>query len=114
MSNSLQKLRSFQRLPKGWHFGEGIPTPKHVIETAESLVQFAIANSVMNDVFPGLSGEVAVVFYFESISVEVIINLDNNADYCIEEKVGFKFEEIEYHENVKMHEVYGVLKKYVR
>ncbi len=59
----VEKIRSFERLPDGWHLGGGVRPPSDRIESA---VLYAIGLTRMFsklDAFPGANGEILLKAY---------------------------------------------------
>ncbi|MDQ2693776.1 MAG: hypothetical protein M3Z21_00085 [Pseudomonadota bacterium] len=60
------KLDEFQRLPIGWHYGEGKPPRTDTLQMARELHQ-TIINCCFSktDAFPGIDGEVQITLYYD-------------------------------------------------
>jgi hypothetical protein len=72
------KIRSFARLPPGWHYGAGKAALQETIDLArEYLLLFAQLGFVETDAFPGVDGEIMVSAYRGGHCVEVTLELDS-------------------------------------
>ncbi|MGD9365496.1 MAG: hypothetical protein PVH87_07355 [Desulfobacteraceae bacterium] len=71
----IDKIKSFKRLPEGWHLGEGTPPKKGTINEAVKIAEYAHNNFLLIDSAPGLEGEVQLVLYHEK-------NKDNKYIEC--------------------------------
>lgn len=61
---TIRKLRGYERLPVGWHYGSGGPIPAPTIDLAVK-IEGMLRESGFNetDCFPGCDGEVQVCGY---------------------------------------------------
>jgi hypothetical protein len=58
------KIRSFAKLPAGWHYGRGVPPSDDVVARALSWYRlFQQLGFAETDAFPGVRGEIAVTAY---------------------------------------------------
>lgn len=83
----LMKIRDFLQLKPGWHFGEGKPPDKDIVERASFLIERAIAPSFDVDAFPGIDGEIMVTVYHHDHYLEFTLETDNSITY-VHEKDG--------------------------
>lgn len=83
----LTKIRDFLQLKPGWHFGEGKPPDKNIIERALFLAERAIAVLFNIDAFPGIDGEIMVTIYHYNHYLEFTFETDNSVTY-VHEKDG--------------------------
>ena len=79
-----KKIDSFCKLPKGWHYGEGVPASKKRIEKAHKINDFFHSYGVNTDAFPGIEGEIQVTAYLDEYYWEVTIERDNSIVYVFE------------------------------
>lgn len=58
MSDVAAQIAEFAAMPKGWHFGEGVPTQPNVSAAASALLE-ALKDSPFElyQAFPGIDGE---------------------------------------------------------
>lgn len=71
------KIRSFARLPAGWHYGTGIPARSDVVRVArEYLWHLLMLGFPETDAFPGVGGEIMVTAYRGDHRVQVTVELD--------------------------------------
>lgn len=88
-------IRAIGRLPEGWEFGRGRPSPAHVVNAAiafyrDALTVFRLAAS---EVAPGSEG--AIVLTYEAPDdtfIDVTVNLDLSYDWRIEKGVGVNYD----------------------
>ena len=74
---TLRMLDGFERLADGWCYGEGGPLPPETTNAAASLVRTGrTLGYAHSDAFPGLSGEVMVVFYGHGHCIEITLQRD--------------------------------------
>jgi len=78
------KIDSFGKLPKGWHYGEGVPASKKRMEKAHKINDFFNGYGVKTDAFPGIEGEIQVVAYLDEYYWEITIERDNSVVYVFE------------------------------
>jgi hypothetical protein len=73
---TLQKIREFQSLDDGWHFGKGNPPDSKTVHHAMSLATRAIISTFDTDAFPGIDGEIMVTVYHKQHYLEFTIESD--------------------------------------
>lgn len=89
------KLESFAYLKSGWHFGEGEPISKSLLDRARVLVANGAAVGLHVDAFPGPDGSVAVAFHKGDECVEVVLNTDTTIELHMERGIGPDYEKID-------------------
>jgi len=53
---TIEKIRTFQLLCDGWHYGEGVPTTDFSAEVGISILEETEAEGLKAEVFPELNG----------------------------------------------------------
>ncbi len=102
----LDKIKSFNKLPKGWHYGLGGPCSQKVIDKATDLYNFSQIYDTEINVFPGLDGEIAVNFYWPTENkslnnaIEIVVNVDLSLDFVYEVGINTEYKEISSKKNV--------------
>lgn len=92
-----KKIWSFKSLTKGWHYGEGVPFTKDLLERAIALNQDALNFGFFEtDAFPGISGEIMLVIYHENQDLEFTIETNGQITFVHE----IDGEEILYEESL--------------
>ena len=62
--STANRIRSFEKLPQGWHYGEGCPPQREIIDAALELNNKARDSGFLEtDAFPGIDGEIRVTVY---------------------------------------------------
>ena len=89
----LEKLASLADLPQGWHFGEGIAARPKAVAVAKEIYR-KLDKPNATDVFPGMDGSLALVFYFGNRCVEISISPTGRLDLAVEEGMGFGYREV--------------------
>jgi hypothetical protein len=103
------KLQSFQSLKTGWSYGEGGPISPAIIARASQLIIQLISRGLEKiDVFPGLSGEVAVAVYNGDDYLEFILESDQSITFARETNG----EEISYEEGMNLVQAIGKINQY--
>jgi hypothetical protein len=60
-AKTAEKISSFANLPRGWHYGKGVPADPDTVRIAtEYLLTFTELRFVETDAFPGADGEIMV------------------------------------------------------
>jgi hypothetical protein len=68
-TRTLSKILDFSALPIGWHYGNGTPINKKVIDSAIDIYNaFLLVGLSRNDAFPGVGSEVLVTAYYRKPS----------------------------------------------
>jgi len=76
---TVRKVREFEALPSGWHFGEGVDPPHQRIEQAVKLLQYASQAGVERaNAFPGVAGQVEITFYNGDRMLELTLESDDS------------------------------------
>ena len=52
MSDIIERIRSFGNLEEGWHYGDGGPTRKEVIDTAVTIAEWFVDRTNVMEAFP--------------------------------------------------------------
>lgn len=99
------KILSFAELKEGWDFGQGVPTPRHVVMEALKFYGFGEQLGLEMDAFPGVGGDISVDFYIEDELVQVLINPDTALELTHEKGIGSRYEELAYFENIDSAEI---------
>src|SRR6266496_1618338 len=85
LSETGHKIRSFERLQRGWHFGEGLPPSETLIKKAIELDGLAQGLGFLNtDAFPGPNGEVRYCVYDDPNYYEFTLEIDGSVTTVIE------------------------------
>jgi hypothetical protein len=80
-----EKIRSFSRLPIGWHFGSGNAPSSDTIATALAWHGFLIRlGFTVTDAFPGAQGEIMVTAYEGPHYIELLLEADNSVSLIYE------------------------------
>lgn len=73
------KIKSFAHLEKGWHYGDGGPSPKAVVDTALRLAAHLRSLRLDNiDAFAGDSGEISIAAIYGEHTIDVIVETDGS------------------------------------
>ncbi len=104
---TIEKIYDFQKLEKGWSYGEGIPFQESILDDAVSLIKEAIKFAFYTtDAFPGLDGEIMCTVYYHEHYLEFIIESDRSVTFS-REKDG---EEICYQEGLLLQDAKDKIK----
>ncbi|MFV1980884.1 MAG: hypothetical protein ACC655_07005 [Rhodothermia bacterium] len=87
------KIRSFEHLPNGWHFGEGEPVSGPQIERALAVLDIGRTLGLKSDAFATENGNVIVSFYDGEKSIDVEVCGDNVFSLVYEEGIGATYRE---------------------
>lgn len=86
IKETIQKVKSFADLPKGWHYGCGGAINDKIINEAVRLLELAkIHGHARANAFPGEDGCVEITFYMGEIIYAITLNPDNTYDVCIDD-----------------------------
>ncbi len=91
------KIRSFQFLPKGWHYGEGDSIGYDMRERAIDFLRLAERYDIKNvDAFPSPDGQIGLSFYISQRTLAITLELDGtyNVIEDIKNKIIFDAYEI--------------------
>ena len=93
----LRKILDIEKLDEGWHFGDGIPIKKEIIEKALIIDEKAFnCGYYETDAIPGINGEIEVTIYYLDDYFEFIIEKNEEVTYVHE----YNNNEIAYEENI--------------
>lgn len=95
-----EKILSFEMLPTGWYFGEGVPPSPKAIEFAIKINEKAALLQLQTDAFPGQNGEVQISVYSCDDYLEFIIDAEGLITFVYEKND----QEQEYLENLTLEE----------
>lgn len=77
MSALYTKIWSFRNLKKGWHYGDGGPSPEDVVKAALHLVSYLCEWGLTDiDAFAGDSGEILLSAIHGEHAIDVIVEID--------------------------------------
>lgn len=80
MSDLVEQIRGYARLPQGWCYGAGGPIPKSSIDRAIQLYREILTslNPKRAKAFPGTSGEIQIVAYCGNDRLEYTLEVDGS------------------------------------
>lgn len=85
--NTLEKIRSFGTLGKGWHYGEGQGPSLETLELAEKTAKgLHLELFCKIDAFPGVWGEIQVTGYLPDYFIEINILSNNSVEFLVEDQ----------------------------
>ena len=85
--NTLEKIRSFGTLGKGWHYGEGKGPSLETLELAEKVAKrLHLEFFCKIDAFPGIWGEIQVTGYLPEYFIEINILSNCSIEFLVEDK----------------------------
>lgn len=80
-----EKIKGFRNLPRGWHFGEGVPAGPVVVRCALELLGYAAAQGFRRtNAFFGVEGEISLTTYHGDRYLELVVGEDGSADWTEE------------------------------
>lgn len=86
IAETIAKIRSFQTLPVGWHFGDGGPIGYDQRERAIGFVRLATKYGIRRaDAFPGVEGEIGVSFYDGVKTLAIRLEINDSYSFIIDE-----------------------------
>lgn len=87
ISTTIRKIEGFTKLPRGWHYGEGVPASRLSSRRAALLLSrpTMVLASVSTDAFPGINGEVQVTIYHGSTYLELTIEPNGSITFVREQ-----------------------------
>lgn len=87
VTETIDLLFSFSKLPEGWNFGSGTSSAPIAFGNGLFLVSNAIGLEGIDDieVFPGTDGEIQVNFYKDAATLEMIFEIDGTIAVTFEE-----------------------------
>jgi hypothetical protein len=81
-----EKIRGFNNLPVGWHYGEGVPPSDSTIKKAIALNMEAGGNGfTKTNAFPGIEGEIQFTVYKGQFYLEFTLEVDGTVTFLYEE-----------------------------
>lgn len=75
-TNVIELIEGFEKLPDGWHFGEGVAAKHSTVERAQKIALIAATNGWELEAFPGISGDITVSCYRDELELEIIVKAD--------------------------------------
>lgn len=85
--NTLEKIRSFETLGRGWHYGEGHEPSSEIIELANKTAKrIHLEIFCKIDAFPGIWGEIQVTGYLQNYFIEINILSDASIEFLVEDQ----------------------------
>ena len=79
------KLDSFATLPVGWHYGDGGPIAREIIERSKALYRdLIVLGFTQTDAFPGFDGEIRLTAYNLPHYLQIDLHLDGRYSYVHE------------------------------
>ena len=104
-----RKINKFLALDEGWHYGEGVPISKTIIQRAIQLNREAIRRAFYEtDAFPGVNGEIMFTIYYGKHYLEFIIEPDKSVTASHE----LEDEEISYQEGLSFQEAKSKIEEF--
>ena len=97
-----EKLHRMEKLPPGWHFGEGVPISPDAIKSARQLYKIGKAHGFLVGVFPHEDGDVSIMFKAGNRYLEVLCLPDGTFSFTLEEGDGHPFALVREQENVPL------------
>lgn len=95
-----KKINQLAELEVGWHFGEGKPPSKQVIQKALELYKIGRNFMLEADIFPAIDGGIVIVFYgTKEYSVEIEIDPQTKIHVSYEKGIGFNYKQLADIEN---------------
>lgn len=82
--STIEKILSFKKLEKGWHYGEGVPAQLNAIDGALHLYSCAYKLGLETDAFPCLDGEIMLCVYDGPHTFEFIVDDSGNIEFIHE------------------------------
>ena len=79
IQQTIEKIRSFQSLPKGWYYGEGDAIGYNMREKAIAFTRVAEKYGIERaDAFPGADGEIALSLYVGEKTLAIRLEIDGS------------------------------------
>jgi len=86
LPRTAEKIVGFRSLPRGWHYGSGVPASPVAFRVALQLLTTAIFGGFSDtDAVPGFNGEIQLFIYHKSSVLEFTIQANGLIDYRREE-----------------------------
>jgi hypothetical protein len=87
INQTIQKVRSFAKLPLGWHYGEGDSISTDKITQTEKFLLTAEGWGIDEaNAFPGVDGQIELTFYFGEKTFAFMFEVDNTVSITEEIK----------------------------
>jgi hypothetical protein len=87
LTNAEAKIRSFAKLPSGWHYGSGQPATLAMIAIAlKWLRDLALLGFHESEAFPGEAGEIMITAYLGDHCIELTFELDGTVTIAHQHK----------------------------
>lgn len=85
INNIFEIIDDFSKLPKGWNFGEGVPSSPVALHQSRNILNFA-GNLGLKDVeaFPGIEGEIQLCFYDAEFNLEIVFEINGTLTINLE------------------------------
>lgn len=88
IESTINKVKSFVRLPLGWHFGEGEPISDEMCSRGLALLAVAEIGDIKRaNAFPGIDGELQITFHYFDYNIAFTLELDDTVT-VVEDKNG--------------------------
>jgi len=87
-----RRIISFQRYPKGWHFGEGEPASAEVVRAALRLLDVVFLYPVSIEAFLTVAGDIVLNCVSDEYSLEISVRDDGRFDLTLEHGIGDQFD----------------------
>ena len=78
------KIRGFSSLKEGWHFHEGGPPTKELLQVAVNMADRVAMSGFRSDAFPGIDGEIMITVYHDDNYLEFIFETDESVTFVKE------------------------------
>lgn len=106
---TVQKILSFESLPKGWDYGQGVPSNKSVSRRALEILSLAKLQGFQSEALPATDGGVIMVLSKGDYFLDVSIDPDLTLNARIEKGIGSEYEVLWESEDVSKADVYNLL-----
>jgi len=88
------KILTFSSFEKGWHFGEGVPPTKDILQQAVGMSDRIAISGFRSNAFPGIDGEIMVTAYHGKNYLEFTFETDGTVTFVREkEEIEVAYEE---------------------
>jgi hypothetical protein len=82
LPKTAEKIISFRQLPRGWHYGSGVPASREAFSAALKLLTTATFGGFSDtDAVPGFNGEIQLFVYHKSSVLEFTAQANGSIDY---------------------------------
>jgi hypothetical protein len=110
--STLEKIEEFKNHPKGWDFGDGDPSPQHVVDSAIALHEFGVSLGLKTDAYPLTDGGIEIEFYYPNSdeAVGILTELDLTYRLRHEKGIGWEYDVLKEDEGISLDDA----KDYVR